>query len=216
MLDWCRNLQPTQDGSTELTLIAGSPIAHPQSTRNLIPPKFAGPNERRLNSDSRKGIKTHFTRMVRLDKETQTTLQENPGKVLRDCCTQTADIVIHPLGSRRNSAVCSRLQSPVSKLERTNLPKAENCATERTNLLEGSKGTLDWRNEHNRETKASFNMLESQERAFRFDDRSYHEVKNVESYHFPPAERSISVPAQPIMRNRLPHRPGQLASHRMV
>lgn len=223
MLDWCRNLQPAQESSSELTLIAGNPITHPNSTRNLIPPKFAGPTERRLNSDSRKGIKTHFARLLRLDKQTQTAPPENATKVLRDYCTQTAEIVIHSLGSKRNSAACSRHQSPASRLERTNLPKGEICVTERTNALEGSKGTLDCRNELNRETKASYNLLESQEKAFRFDDRSYHEVRNVESYHLPPSERSrnephlsplLSVPAQPIMRNRLPHR--QLAVQRVV
>lgn len=219
MLDWCRNLQQVEEGSSELTLIAGNPLPHPLSTRNLIPPKFAGPSERRLNSDTRKGIKTHFARLL-LDKETQTQTapQENTTKVLRNCGTQTGEIVIHPLGSKRNSVACSRHQSPLSKLERTKLPRAEKCATERTNVLEVSKGTLDCRNELNRETKASYNMLESQERAFRFADRSAHQVRNIESYHLPPTERHNypipSAPTQPIMQNRFPHR--QLPEQRMV
>lgn len=57
-------------------------------------------------------------------------------------------------------------------------PKGEPCATERT-LMEGSKGTLDCRNDLNRETKASFNLLESQEQAYRPDDHSYHHLHNV-------------------------------------
>lgn len=68
MLDWCRNLQPHEEHSNELTLIAGNPITQPNTTRNLVPPKFVAPNERRLNSDIRRGIKTHFSRVVKLDK----------------------------------------------------------------------------------------------------------------------------------------------------
>lgn len=50
MLDWCRNLQPVHENQTELTLIATTPLSQPLSTRNLLPPKFVGPTERRLNS----------------------------------------------------------------------------------------------------------------------------------------------------------------------
>lgn len=177
MLDWCRNLQPQQESSTELTLIAAITPTLPHTTKNLLPPKFAAlPNTRRLNSENRKGIKTHFSRSFKVDRETQTCLA---SRTLKDCSTQTADLPIHSLGSKRNSLACS----PSSKLEKTHVMKPDNCATERTQLLEISKGTLDYKNERNRETKASYNMLESQEKAFRFEDRSKHEVKNIESYH---------------------------------
>jgi hypothetical protein len=81
--------------------------------------------------------------------------------------------------------------------------------------MEGSKGTMDCRNELNRETKASFNLLESQEQGYRLDDQSYHHVRNVESYHLPTHPPLLTVPHQPLMRPRMPHRQG-LASQRLV
>lgn len=147
MLDWCRNLQPGQESSSELTMIGPNITTLPHTTRNLIPPKFASTaNQRRLNSENRKGIKTHFSKSFKVDKETQTNLQDHPLKILRDGSTQTIEITIHALGSKRNSLACSRHPSPTTKLEKTNFIKIDNCVTERTNLLEVSKGTVDYKN----------------------------------------------------------------------
>jgi hypothetical protein len=205
MLDWCRNLHPAQDTDSELTLIAANAATQPPTTRNLIPPKFADPNsQRRLNSESRKGIKTHFGRSFKVDRETQTTLQEQSKM---DCSTQTIAISIHPIGSRRGSLACSPNPSP-SKQMRSNTYKGEVCMTQRTNFLEVSKGTVDYKTELNKETKASCNMLESQEKAFRFEDRSYHNVKNVDSYHLPGTAKTLAPIYPPaFMKNRLPHKP---------
>lgn len=114
-------------------------------------PKFTGPaNQRRLNSENRRGIKTHFSRSFKVDKETQTNIQERPLKSLRDGSTQTVEIAIHPIGSKKNSLTSSRHPSPTAKIDKMSILKLENCITERTNLLEVSKGTMDYKNELNR------------------------------------------------------------------
>jgi hypothetical protein len=69
------------------------------TTRNLIPSKFADPDsQRRLNSESRNNIETHFSRSFKVDRKTQTTLQEQSAKM--NCITQTIAISIHPGQSR--------------------------------------------------------------------------------------------------------------------
>jgi hypothetical protein len=44
---------------------------------------------------------------------------------------------------------------------------------------------MGYQSELNRMTKASYNLVESQDKAFKFDDKPYHHFKNVESYHLP-------------------------------
>jgi hypothetical protein len=123
----------------------------------LDQPKFANTSNqtRHPRLDNKKGIKVHCTRSVKVDQESQT-VNDPPHKQAKDCFTQTETIAIHPLNSRRNSLATSRQPSPIKS--NIFLSKPEPCKSELINTLEASK-TIDYKNERNRETKASFNLL---------------------------------------------------------
>lgn len=95
MLNWCKN-SAYHDDQSEI-FFTSSPIPHQNANRTLPPPKFAIPNynnhePRKIKPESRKGIKTHFDRAQKSDKEVQVALPYNAPKCLVDCATQTVKI----------------------------------------------------------------------------------------------------------------------------
>lgn len=54
----------------------------------MLIPRMPNPTKR-PNSEARKGIKTHFNHSSKVSKETQTFIDENRNKVIKDIGVQT-------------------------------------------------------------------------------------------------------------------------------